>query len=183
MKKRFFAYILIALTLVFLGSCTINKASNEGYKLYRSSPIGVEIEYPDFWEVKDSKKERTVAFVTPSLGLADSYRDNVTICAYDLDPKNELAFDEYIRNYVSQLPKQISGYNLISEGEYAVGEYEAYRVVYEGDTDDGALRLSQTFIKHKNTMFIYSLITEPSEFDYFNKNSEVMLTTFKAINK
>ena len=183
MKKQILFAITLIFTVVLTCSCSMNRAENEGYKLYRSSPIGVQIEYPDFWEVKDSKRDRTVAFVTPSVGMADTYRDNVTVCTYDLDKSKEFAFDEYVRDYIAQLPKTINGYNLISEGEYAVSDYEAYRVVYEGETNDGVLRIAHTFINNKDVVFVYSFIAEPTDYDYFNQNSEVMLTTFKAINK
>lgn len=183
MKKRILFAVTILSALVLTCSCSMNRAKNEGYKLYRSSPIGVQIEYPDFWEVKDSKSERTVAFVTPSVGIADTYRDNVTVCAYDLEKNNDLAFDEYVRNYIEELPKTIVGYNLVSEGEYTVSDYDAYRIVYEGETDDGTLRIAHTFIKNKNVVFVYSFIAEPNDYDYFNQNSETMLTTFEAINK
>ncbi len=182
MKKQILFALTLIITVVLTCSCSMNRAENEGYKLYRSSPVGIQIEYPDFWEVKDSKKERSVAFVTPSVGIADKYRDNVTICAYDLS-KDELAFDSYVRDYVAELPKTINGYNLVSEGEYTVAEYDAYRIVYEGETNDGVLRIAHTFIKNKNVVFVYSFIAEPADYDYFNQNSEVMLSTFKAINK
>ncbi len=183
MKKRLFLIFSLILLVVLCTSCTGRKAQNAGYKLYRSSPVGIEIEYPDFWEVAEDKKEKTVAFATPSEGYGDTYRDNVTVCSYKLSETHDMAFDNYVTKYIESLPSTISGYNLVSEGEYAVGEYDAYRVVYEGDTDDGALRLSQTFIKSGNYVYIYSFIAEPKSYDYFNNNSEVMISTFKALSK
>ncbi len=183
MKKRIFLVFVLLLTVVCTCSCVGRRAKNEGYKLYRSSPVGIEIEYPDFWEIAENKAEKTVAFATPAEGFADTYRDNVTICSYKLDEKNEMAFDNYVTKYIEKLPSTIVGYNLVSEGEYAVGDYDAYRVVYEGTTNDGNLRLSQTFIKSGNYVYIYSFIAEPKSYDYFNMNSEIMISTFKALMK
>lgn len=183
MKKRLFLVVLLLLSVILCVSCTGRKAKNEGYKLYRSSPVGIEIEYPDFWEVAEDKAEKTVAFATPSEGYGDTYRDNVTVCAYKLTENHDMAFDNYVTKYIESLPATISGYNLVSEGEYPVGDYDAYRVVYEGDTDDGALRLSQTFIKSGSYVYIYSFIAEPKSYDYFNANSEVMISTFRALSK
>lgn len=183
MKKRLFLILTLLLAVVLCASCTGKKAKNEGYKLYRSSPVGIEIEYPDFWEVVEDKSEKTVAFATPSEGYADTYRDNVTVCSYKLTEDHDMAFDNYVTKYIESLPNTITGYNLVSEGEYPVGEYEAYRVVYEGDTDEGALRLQQTFIKSGNYVYIYSFIAEPKSYDYFNNNSEIMISTFKALSE
>ena len=165
-------------------SCTVRKAKNAGYAVYRSSPVGVEIEYPDFWETAEDKKEKTVAFVTPSEGYSDSYRDNVSICSYQIDKENDMAFDNFVTDYIDNLPSTIAGYNLVSEGSYPVADYaDSYRIVYEGDTGDGVLRLQQTFIKSGGYVYIYSFIAEPKSYDYFNTNSELMLTTFKALLK
>lgn len=183
MKKRIFLIFVLVLSVVLLSSCTGRRAKNEGYKLYRSSPVGIEIEYPDFWEVAEDKAEKTVAFATPSEGYGDNYRDNVTVCSYPLDSNNEMAFDNYVTEYIESLPTTISGYNLVSEGEYSVGDYDAYRVVYEGKTDDGNLRLCQTFIKSGDYVYIYSFIAEPHSYDYFSANSEIMISTFRALMK
>ena len=69
----------------------------------------------------------------------------------------------------------------MSEGEYAVGDYDTYRIVYEGTTDEGSLRLNQTFIANGKRVYIYSFIAEPASYDYFNANSEIMLSTFTAL--
>ena len=183
MKVRFVLLASIVLCITMIGSCTIRKAKNEGYGLYRSSPVGVEIEYPDFWDMAENKTDKTVAFVTPSEGYSDTYRDNVSICSYKLDDE-EMAFDNFVIEYIDQLPSTISGYTLVSEGNYPVSEYsDSYRIVYEGSTEEGQLRLQQTFINNGNYVYVYSFIAEPKSYDYFNANSEVMLTTFKALLK
>lgn len=181
MKKRIFAVITLAVLLLSAASCTGRQAKNEGYKLYRSSPVGVEIEYPDFWEVVEDKRAQSVAFATPLEGYADTYRDNVTVVSYKLTEDSDLAFDNYVTSYIAALPSDIAGYNLVSEGEYPVGEYDSYRIVYEGTTDEGALRLNQTFIANGDRVYIYSFIAEPKSYDYFNANSEIMLSTFVAL--
>lgn len=181
MKKILSLAATFAVITLILCGCAAKKAQNEGYLVYRSSPVGVQVEYPDFWEMVENKKERTVAFATPSEGYADNYRDNITVCSYPLEKGNDMAFDNYVTSYKQSLPSTIKGYNLVSEGDYPVGEYQAYRVVYEGETDEGLLRLQQTFIKNGDYIYIYSFIAEPKSYDYFNKNSEIMLDTFKAL--
>lgn len=184
MKKRLILLISALLCLTVLCSCTARKAKNAGYAVYRSSPVGVEIEYPDFWEMAEDKKEKTVAFAAPSEGYSDNYRDNVSICSYQIDTDDDMAFDNFVTSYIEKLPSTISGYNLVSEGNYPVSLYpDSYRIVYEGDTGDGQLRLQQTFIKNGGYVYIYSFIAEPKSYDYFNRNSEVMLSTFKALLK
>ena len=181
MKKIIGITAILTILLIICG-CSAARATNEGYMLYRSSPVGVEIEYPDFWEVADDKAERTVAFAAPNEGYADSFRDNVTILSKEIGDE-DLAFDNYVTDYIKQLPSAINNYNKITETETTVGEYRAYQVVYEGTTNEGDLRLSQTFISSGKYVYIYTFMAEPASYDYFYANSAVMLSTFKALRK
>ncbi len=182
MKKRIFSILIISVLALCCVSCTGRHAQNAGYRLYRSSPVGVEIEYPDFWEVVDNKGEKTVAFAPPLEGYSDTYRDNVTIVSYPLGD-GELAFDNYVRKYIESLPSSISGYNFLSEDEKPLENYESHSIVYEGNTDEGPLRISHNFIKSGKCVYVVTLIAEPKSFDYFNNNLKVMLTTFNALLK
>ena len=181
MKKLLSLTAVLSLVLVLFG-CSAAKATNEGYAMYRSSPVGVEIEYPDFWEKVDDKNERSVAFAAPNEGYADTFRDNVTIISEEIGTE-PLAFDDYVIEYIKQLPSTINKYNKISEKETTVGENRAYNVVYEGNTPSGELRLSQTFIQSGKYVYIYTFMAEPQSYEYFLKNSEVMLSTFKPLRK
>ncbi len=182
MKKLVSISLILVICLAVLCSCSSRHASNEGYLLYRSSPIGVEIEYPDFWEIAEDKQNRTVAFATPNEGFADKYRDNVSVVCQQLE-ENEMAFDNYVTGYINQLPKSIEGYNKISEQEMTVGTCRAYRIVYEGTTTDGNLRLQHTFVESGKYVYVYTFIAEPASYDYFAKNSDIMLSTFKPLRK
>lgn len=181
---RKFIRIVAVLTLIslLLCGCTGRKAKNEGYELYRSSPVGVEIEYPDFWEMTEDKDERIVAFVTPSEGFADTYRDNVSIMSVEVGTE-DMAYDNYVKSYIAKLPAEIAEYNLISESELTVDGKRAYKIVFEGVEQDGALRLMHVFIESGKYVFIYTLTAEPKSFDYFNMNSEIMLSTLKLLRK
>lgn len=181
--KKYIKYIAVfALLLLALCSCRSARAKNEGYTLYRSSPVGVEIEYPAFWEVADDKEERTVAFAAPNEGYADTYRDNVSVCSVETGDE-DMAFDHYVTNYIDQLPSTIKNFNKITETDMTVSGLEAYRIVYEGSSEDGELRLQQTFIKSGNYTYIYSFIAEPASYEYFEQNSDVMLSTFIPLRK
>ena len=183
MRKKIVFPISVLLCAAFLFGCVMPAAKNEGYTLYRSSPVGVEIEYPSFWEMKEDKKGKSVAFATPPEGLADGYRDNVSIVSYVLDD-DEMAFDDYVKDYIDSLPTAVKGYKLVSEGAFPLEGYpDSYRIVYEGSSSEGDLRLQQTFINSGKYVYVYSFIAEPSSYEYFARNSEVMLTTFKALFK
>lgn len=182
MKKRISILLILSIVLVIFSGCHGRKATHEGYTLYRSSPVGVEIEYPSFWEMVDDNKKCRVAFASPNEGFADPVRDNVTILCEQIGT-DDLAFDNYVQNYLEQLPSSIANYNHVSEQEMKVGELDAYRVIYEGTTTEGDLRMQQTFIKSGKYMYIYTFMAEPRSYEYFEKNSNIMLSTFKALKK
>ena len=53
MKKKMLAWFLIALLLLSSGC---RKATLEDYKLFRSTPLGISVEYPDYWEKTQDNK-------------------------------------------------------------------------------------------------------------------------------
>jgi hypothetical protein len=118
----------------------------------------------------------------PKVGYADDYRDSITVVVVKTGSE-DMAFDNYVTNYIDALPSSINSFNKITENELEVSGCEAYRIVYEGKTEEGDLRLEQIFIANGEYTYIYSLIAEPEDFDYFSKNSQVMLSTFKPLRK
>lgn len=182
MKKIAKAVLVLICVVLMASACTGGRVKNAGYKLYRSSPVGIEIEYPDFWDVAESKTERTVAFVSPKEGFSDGYRDNVTVVSYEIGDE-DMAFDSYVRSYIDKLPSDINEYNKVTENELTAAGYTAYNIVYEGNTDEGKLRLSQTFLKSGKYVYIFSFIAEPSSYDYFKMNADTMLKTVRLLHK
>ena len=67
MKKKIIALFLIVLLVL---ACSCQKATLEDYKLFRSTPLGISVEYPDYWEKTQDNKNGIVAFVTPTEGYA-----------------------------------------------------------------------------------------------------------------
>lgn len=183
MKKYIRLAAILMLIMMLVCSCRGRRATNAGYELYRSSPVGVEIEYPDFWETAEDKQARTVAFATPNEGFADEYRDNVTIVSENLKERG-VSFDDYVNMFMSQLPSTYSEYKKISENEVKANGYDAFNTVYECQgTDERELRVSQTFIESGDYAYIFTFIAEPKSYDYFNNNAQVMLSTIKLLRK
>lgn len=108
----------------------------------------------------ENKNDKTVALPHERGVFRHPTETMYSICSYELNKDDDMAFDNFVTQYIDKLPSTISGYNLVSEGNYPVGDYpDSYRIVYEGDTGDGQLRLQQTFIKAE----IMSISTHSSQ--------------------
>ena len=180
MKKKMLAWFLIALLLLSSGC---RKATLEDYKLFRSTPLGISVEYPDYWEKTQDNKNGIVAFVTPTEGYADDYLDNVSVQRFVLDMEGETAYNDYVKGYVSNLESTLANYNLVSETETTLGGEEAYQIVYESSSDDGAdeLRVMQLFAQLGGRVYVVTFVAEFSAYTYFLTNVEQMLSTFTFI--
>lgn len=173
MKKRIVTLLMIFAVLLCLASC--QKASQEGFRLFRSTPLGFSVEYPDFWQKTVETSEGIAAFITPAEGYSDQYTDNVTVRCFTPD----MEYNEYVTGYVSALPSTLSNYKLVSENDTTLGGEEAYQIVYESTDDQGnELRFMQIFALHNEKIYVVTYIGEFSSYTYFLTSVEKMLPTF-----
>ena len=180
MKKKIFAFLLMGVLLL---SCSCRKATLEDYKLFRSTPLGVSVEYPDYWQKTQDNKKGIVAFVTPTEGYADDYLDNFSIQRFELDMEGENAYSDYVKGYVANLETTLANYHLVSEEETTFGGEEAYKIVYESVSDDknSELRFMQIFTEHNDKIYVATFVAEFSAYSYFITYVEQMLTTVTFI--
>lgn len=161
------------------------KASNPGFYLYKSSPIGFQIEYPDAWSKEVDNSDKVVAFLTPTEGFGDVYRDNVTISRAEL---GEESFDKYYENYYASLPSTFAGFTEKEKADVLVGEKEARRITFTSTTettDDNeekntvSLQIKQYIVHADTYVFFITYIAAPGSFDYFEPFFNTMLETVK----
>ncbi len=180
MKKRWIALFLIMLLLLCSGC---RKATLEGYKLFRSTPLGFSMEYPNFWN-KDAKvKDGIAAFVTPLEGYSDQYAESLSVQRFVPDVEGEDAFNKYVTGYVENLQSTIRNFKLVSEASAKLGEEEAYKIVYESTSEDqkDEVRFMQVFAAHGDHFYVVTYIAEFSSYSYFLTYVEKMLSTFTFI--
>ncbi len=176
MKKRILAILMILAVLLGLAGC--QKASQEGFRLFRSTPMGFSIEYPDFWQKTAEPSEGIAAFVTPAEGYSDRYSDNVTVRCFTPD----MEYNAYVTGYVEELASTVSNYKLVSETDITLGDEPAYQIVYESTDDEGnELRFLQIFAQHNEKIYIITYIGEFSSYTYFLSSVEKMIPTFRFL--
>lgn len=175
-----FALLMILLLIL---CCGCRKATLEGYKLFRSTPLGISMEYPNFWEQTHSNKDGIVAFVTPAEGYSDEYRDNLSVQRFTLDMEGENAYNEYIKGYVSNLESTLQNYNKVTEQDTTLAGAPAYKIIYESSSDDGKdeMRFMQIFAARGEQIYVVTYVADFSSFEYFLTDVEKMITTFAFI--
>ncbi len=175
--KRIIAFLLSILLLLGLAGC--QKATNEGYKLFRSTPLGFSIEYPEFWQKNSSNKDGIAVFVTPTEGYSDQHNESLSVQRFTPD----MAYTDYVRGYVADLESSVENYKLVSEKETTLSGQKAYQIVYESSSKDGsnALRFMQIFVEYKEKIYVLTYIGEFESYTYFLTDIEKMLETFKFL--
>ena len=159
-----------------LGGCY--SATLEGYELYRSTPLGFSIEYPDFWAKGDDVEGGTATFTTPAEGYSDAHRESLSVQTFEPD----MDFDEYIKGYAEDLQYRWANYKLVSETETTLGGEKAYQIVYEtSDEKIGQLRILQQFALHEGKVFVVTYVAEFSGYSYFLTYVDKMLSTFQYL--
>lgn len=177
MKKRIVAFALLMAVLLSLAAC--QKATTENYKLFRSTPLGFSIEYPEFWQKNSDNKEGIAVFVTPAEGYSDKHNESLSVQRFTPD----MAYTDYVRGYVADLESSVENYKLVSEKETELAGQKAYEIVYESSSADGsnALRFMQVFTEYKEKIYVLTYIGEFESYTYFLKDVQTMIGTFKFL--
>jgi hypothetical protein len=173
--KKIVAVTLIIATLLCLGGC--HKPTLEGYQLFRSTPLGFSVEYPETWSKAADNAEGTVAFKTPTEGLSDQWNEVFAVQTF----KPDMEYEAYLKGYVADLETR-KGYKIVTETETTLGGEKAYQIVYElSDEEEGSLRFLQRFALHKDKVYVVSFIGQFESYSYFLPFVDKMLGTFKFI--
>ncbi len=188
MKKqvRICAAVCLAVVLLLSG-CT--KAENDGFSVFKSSPMNCRLEYPSTWTMQVNNDTKTAAFVTPQEGYSDTYRDNVTVTVSDLGTADD--FSNYTKLYEESLPSTLKGFTLTASEEIFLDGKDAVRLTYKSQTTekdkDGKeqtteLKFLQCIAYANDKVYTFTFMAEPSSYDYFLPYVETMISTlrFKA---
>lgn len=180
MKKRMLALLLI---LVLILACGCQKATLDGYKLYRSTPLGFSVEYPDFWQKSADVKKGIAVFVSPAEGYSDDYTENLSVQEFVPDVTGEDVLNSYVKGYVANLEATVKNYKLVSETDTTLAGETAYQIVYETQSDDETdqMRLMQIFSLHEGKIYVLTYAAEFSGYSYFMTYVEKMISTFKFL--
>ena len=186
MKKTISVLILAAVLLLSAGC---HKATLEGYKLFRSTPLGFSMEYPDFWTKATSTEDGTAVFVTPAEGYSDEHFDSVSVQRFVLDMEGEDAYNDYLKGYLADLPNRFKNFKLVSETETTLAGETAYQIVYETTSGDATettantseLRLMQVFAQHEDHVYVITYNAEFGSYSYFLTYAEKMISTFRFL--
>lgn len=178
-KKRIPALLMIILLLLCTGC---HKPTLKDYKLFRSSPLGFSIEYPDFWNKASDNSENTAVFASPAEGYSDTTLDNLAVQRFVLDMEGEDAYNRFLKGYVENLNQIRKKFKIVSETDTTLAGKDAYQIVYECVTDDDReLRQMQIFTQHKGYVYVLTYTAEFSSYSYFLTYVEKMISTFKFI--
>lgn len=179
MKKRMIAAVL-ALCVLLCSGC--NRAMNKGFYLYKSSPIGFRMEYPETWTKQVDLDKKIAAFVTPQEGIGDQYRENITVSFEE----SEEEFADFFAKYYGSLPSTFAGFTEESKEEVLLDNREAYKIVFSSSqTTKGEdkkettvkLRILQYVVKVEKRVYFVTFIGQPDSYDYFLPFVNTMMET------
>lgn len=182
MKRKITCIITLIVCLAALAGC--NKAVNPGFYLFRSSPIGIQIEYPDLWAKQTENNEKIVAFLTPTEGYGDVYRDNVTVSFQEIENGS---YDKFIEGYRESLPSVFVGYTEEETADVLVDDRQTMCITFQStgtEKDENGkettltLRIKQYLVNDGDRVYILSFIAAPNSYDYFLPFFNTMVDTF-----
>ncbi len=177
MRKRQIACLLLIIVLLVCAGC--NRATHTGFVLYKSSPLGLRIEYPDSWSKQVDLENHSVAFFSPQEGFGDTYRENLAISYEELAGQD---FEELFELYYDSLPSVFAGFTEVEKSEVLIDEKPAYKLIFSSEKDtkeeSASLKLLQYVVHSGERMYFITYSATPGNYDYFEPFVATMMETF-----
>ena len=177
MKKRNSVALLLIFVLVLCCGCA--GATNKGFYLYRSSPLGFRVEYPETWTKQVDTEQHSAAFFTPMEGFGDVYRESFAVSYEEL---GEQEFEEFFAQYYGSFPAVFPGYSEEEKSEVLIDDKEAYKIVFKSSSteedEEAELKILQYIIRYEDRVYFITYSAHPSSYDYFLPFVNTMLETF-----
>lgn len=177
MKKRRIVCLLLIAVLILCAGC--NRATHTGFVLYKSSPLGFRIEYPDSWSKQVDLKSHSVAFFSPQEGFGDDYRENLAISYEEL---GDNAFVDLFDKYYASLPSVFAGFTEVEKSEILIDGQPAYKLVFsskkETKEESASLKLLQYVVQNGERVYFITYSATPGNYDYFEPFIVTMMETF-----
>lgn len=177
MKKRSIICLILIAVMLLCAGC--ESATHTGFVLYKSSPLGFRIEYPDTWSKEVNLDKNSAAFFTPQEGFGDTYRENLAISYEEL---GEMSFEEMFKSYHASLPSVFPGYSEEEKSEVLIDEQPAYKLLFSSETkteeESAALRILQYVVQDEDRVYFITYSADPGNFDYFEPFINTMMETF-----
>lgn len=177
MKRKQIVCLLLIAVLLLCAGC--ESATHTGFVLYKSSPLGLRIEYPDAWSKEVNLDKHSVAFFTPQEGFGDTYRENVAISYEEL---GEDDFEQIFDKYYASLPSVFVGFTEHEKSEVLVDEKPAYKILFtaenEKEEDSTGLKMLQYVVHSGERIYFITYSAAPGNYDYFEPFVNTMMETF-----
>ncbi|MDI4647333.1 PsbP-related protein [Cohnella hashimotonis] len=147
-----------------------------GFVLFKDEGSGVEIQYPEKWELSHDVPGAIVSFMT-ALEDGDKFRDNVSISMQDLG-EDQMDLAQYVELTKQQLQEVITDFKMISEENFSTDDGLDIKVIkYTGKQGDFSLTWQQLLSIKNGKAYILTYLAEDDAFDKYVETVGKMVET------
>ena len=152
-----------------------------GFNSYINQNAGFKISYPKNWEVRENPEEGAlVAFVSPSDGELDIFRENLAIMLQDIS-SNPMTFNKYTQLAINQLTSAGQIINVISSNPILVGGKDGHEFIYQIKTQQLDIQLLHVWVMEGNRVFQMNFASTAAQFDLYKDTVHKIINSFRLI--
>ncbi|WP_217594648.1 PsbP-related protein [Cohnella sp. GbtcB17] len=150
-------------------------ALKSGFQLYEDADDGYSIQYPKDWTVQTDITGVSAAFLSPSEGDSDAFKENVTLVVQELGGATTGSIDQYAAETQKALEKMITDFKLVSSEKS--DEDNAFFLEYTGKQGQYDLHWQQAAIIEKDKAYIVTYTAEPGNVEKYQDTVGEMIDT------
>ena len=195
LRKKLIALCLFVTAFVFNGcspeeetrkeQTTIQEKSNEeaveqNFNTYKNDEFGIQLNYPNTYQVKEGLMGTVAAFLSPLKDSTDLFQENLTVLVQDLSSQ-PMTLKEFTELSLSQIPQVITDANIISSEAASLAGNPANKVVYTGKQGQYNLKWMQLWTIVDTSAYLLTYTTEIDEYDDYSKEALPMVDSFAIV--
>jgi eukaryotic-like serine/threonine-protein kinase len=147
------------------------------FTTYSDPTNGFSIGYPPAWDKETGVSGTVVAFLSPSGGTGDAFRENVNVIVEHLP--HSMSLDAYTTVNESKLQQFITDYNKTGESDSTLGGSPSREIEYSGTQGQYQLNWLQNYTVQGDTAYVVTYTGTGSDFTRLEPTARQMFSSFQ----
>ena len=151
------------------------------YKNYINQDFGIQLSYPESYELKEDLMGTVVVFFTEQKNSSDLFQENLNVMVQDLSAQ-PMTLAEYTDLSREQIKLIVTDSKILSSKKITLAGNPAYEFVYTGKQGQIDLKWKQKYTIIGDTAYLLTYTSEIDEFDNYLDAFNQIFASFKLID-
>ncbi|MBI5412149.1 hypothetical protein HZA43_03155 [Candidatus Peregrinibacteria bacterium] len=156
-----------------------SKPDKNGFLIYTNRTLGIQINFPQEWNIKNMIGSSMPFFFSPESSYADPA--NLNILVKIVPPDASMTLGSFTQQSIDEMKKTLVDFKLIDSRATDLDGLLAHQVVYTGTSGPSHGQFLQIWALKNGKIYLLSFVGSVASYGKFVKTAQQMIETFKIL--